>query len=270
MYAEIRGHTCWYEARGDTGPPVLLVMGFGMSGRAWGPLADRLATDHRTVLYDVRGLGSSPSRDVSGGLPRLADDAAALLDHLGWDEAHVAGVSMGGMIAQHLAIRHTHRVRSLTLIATHPGPFWSHVPGPTGLRGFLKANRAKGEARLEALRELLYPPEARDRLPTAWSPEELAVLAAPAPASVRLAHLAGILAHDARAGLRRVHVPALVVRPGKDVLVPPSGSDVLAEVLPRATVLDVPEGGHGVLTQVPDRVADAMRALIRDAEPVTA
>src|SRR5690606_19973287 len=152
---------CRYEVVGDGGPPVLLVMGFGMTGAAWGPVVERLSGDHRVCWYDVRGLAqSTPGRLDRHTLPDLADDAAALLDHLGRDAAHVAGISMGGMIAQHLALRHRPRVRSLTLIATHACGRAS-LPGFKALRYFVEANVTRGEARLHAMRGLLFPPEAR-------------------------------------------------------------------------------------------------------------
>lgn len=255
--ADLRGHTCWYETHGDAGPPVLFIMGFGFSGVAWRPIAERLAREHQGVLYDNRGLGQSTTGAGPHNLPGLADDAAALIAHLGWESAHVVGVSMGGMIAQHLALRHRERVRSLTLVATHPGPVLARRPTIKGMRLFLQANLRSGEARLEALGRLLFPEDhlrtlARD----GWSSSDLAVFAVPSDKTIRLHHLRSILEHDTRTALEGLTgVSAVVIKPALDVLVPPGGSDALMRHLPRARLVTFPNAGHGVTSQHETEVA---------------
>lgn len=256
--ASLRGHEARYGVVGD-GPPVLLVMGFGMSGRAWKPIVDVLKDRWTLCWYDARGLGESTVGALSDHhLPGLADDAAALLDHLGWDTAHVAGISMGGMIAQHLALRHRPRLRSLSLIATHGGGgLRATAPSLHGIRLFLRANRSTGEARLEALRAVLYADPSR--VTQRFDADELARLASPSPLGVRVRHLRSILTHDARPGLRGLDdLRALVVQPGMDVLVPPRCSEVLADVLPDATLVRLPDVGHGVVVEATDRLASAL------------
>ena len=247
--AVLRGHRMYYELHGETGDPVLLVMGFGMSGIAWTPQVEDLRADHRVAWYDNRGIGRSTAGEPSD-LPGLASDAVALLDHLGWDRAHVVGVSMGGMIAQHVALDHRDRVRSLTLIATHPAGL-RHLPGARGLRLFLRANTRHGAARLDALSHLLYTPAHRERLrASGWTPESMAAIAAPTDPRVRLSQLAAILRHDVRARLSTLAgLPVLVLRPDHDVLVPPRGSDALASAIPGARLVRLTGGGHGATSQ---------------------
>lgn len=257
-HADVRDHRCRYEVVGD-GPPVLLVMGFGMTGAAWAPIVERLAPDHRVCTYDVRGLAGSTAGDLRRHtLPELADDAAALLDHLGWDAAHVAGISMGGMIAQHLALRHRARVRTLALIATHAR---FRLPGAEAAARFVQANVTRGEARLRALRGLLYPPECADQVPVRFDAAALDAVSATAPAGVRLRHLASILRHDVRRELPRLAgLPTLVMRPDRDILVPPRCSDAMAAAIPGVRLVSFADGGHGLIAQHPDRVCDELRA----------
>lgn len=265
MRVTLRGHDARYEVEGS-GPRVLLVMGFGMSGEAWLPLVRRLRDRFTLARYDARGLGQSTPGRGPHHLRGLADDAAALLDHLGWDAAHVAGVSMGGMISQQLALRHRARVRSLALLATHAGPGWRLLPSRRAVELFVAANRVSGADRLAVLRELLFTDP--DHPPAEFVEGALDRISEPAPLGVRLRHLRSILAHDTRYALSALHdLPALVVRPDQDILVPPRGSDVLARVLPRARLLALPDGGHGALVERADAVAAGLADFWTGLEP---
>jgi 3-oxoadipate enol-lactonase len=120
-----RGHgpavTLHYELAGS-GPPLLWISGSGGDIRKqFGPF-DSPVPDHYTVLaYDQRGLGRSSKPDVAYTMADYADDAASLLDHVGWDRCRVIGVSFGGMVAQHLAVRHPQRVERMVLCCTSSG-----------------------------------------------------------------------------------------------------------------------------------------------------
>lgn len=258
MFTNLRGHNAWYERHGDAGPQVLLVMGFGMSCAAWKPQIDGLSADHRVLTYDNRGSGRSELGPGLHGVRSLADDAAALLDHLGWGDAHVIGVSMGGMVAQHLAIRHEGRVRSLSLIATHPGGGLRHtLPTPRGLRWFVEANMRSGDARINALRQLLYP---ADAIGPSVPEATLKAISQTASARARLCHLASIITHDATEGLARLVVPTLVVRPAQDLLVPPSNSDRIHELMTSSRMVEFAEAGHGITSQCSARLNDLLRS----------
>src|SRR5262249_51251302 len=107
---QVNGSDLYYESRG-TGDPLLLIAGFACDHTIWSLVVPILASRHRVVVFDNRGTGqtSSPDRDFS--IRQLAEDAAGLLDAIGLTSAHVAGHSMGGMIAQELALAHPEKVR---------------------------------------------------------------------------------------------------------------------------------------------------------------
>src|SRR6267142_1557842 len=117
--AERAGHTIHYEGIGDpSAPPLLLIMGMGLSSRAWESLPARLSERFRVLVFDNRGTGRSGRRGWMYRMRDLADDAVTVLDAVQVSQANVFGISMGGMIAQELAIRHPYRVRRLALGAT--------------------------------------------------------------------------------------------------------------------------------------------------------
>lgn len=256
----------WWR-KGEAGPDVLFVMGFGMRGQVWAPQIDDLRADHRCYYFDNRGLGESdPPPRRTWRMEDMADDAMRVLDEAGLDAAHVVGVSMGGMIAQHIALRAPHRVRSLSLIATHPGGFENRPTGE-GLRLVLKANSAAGEARVKLLKQLLYPKEFLDTADIEEMAESMSLrFGQPAALSSRLGQLSAIMRHDTRARLGEIRVPTLVVRPAQDILVSPSGSDALAAGIPGATLMHLPKGGHGAILQCASEINAALRKHIAASE----
>jgi pimeloyl-ACP methyl ester carboxylesterase len=110
-----------YQVQG-VGDPLLLIMGYRGSSYMWGEeLLQLLSRDFQVIIFDNRGTGKSDKPNAIYTIPMMADDAAGLLQHLGMPRAHVFGVSMGGMIAQELALRHPKRVDRLTLGCTTCG-----------------------------------------------------------------------------------------------------------------------------------------------------
>src|SRR5215210_6046555 len=141
-HATVDGHELHYLRRG-AGEPLLLIQGMSGTHVSWGePFEAALQTEGLELLtYDHRGTGHSARVDAGFTIEQLADDAAGLLDVLGLERAHVLGISMGGMVAQELVLRHPERVRTLSLGCTYCG-------GPQGRLSSPEVSRRLGEAML--------------------------------------------------------------------------------------------------------------------------
>ncbi|MEL6179325.1 MAG: alpha/beta fold hydrolase [Myxococcota bacterium] len=244
-----------YDTTGS-GTAVVLIMGFSGPGRAWDAQIDLLSKQHQVIWFDNRGVGSSDAPRRLYSMRRMAADVANLLDHLGVEQAHVVGVSMGGMISQEFALQYRHRVRSLCLIATHHGGPRSWFAKPQGLKLFLQTHTSPPRSRYEALERLLYtdeylrsndPDEVRETLKLNFGN--------PAPSWSRFAQAVAVLRHNTAPRLHQLSgVPTLVVKPVEDILIRPSHSDRLAQLIPGARLVPI-AGGHGLVRECADELS---------------
>ncbi len=256
--ARINDIDLYYEEHGDpAAQPLLLIMGFMMNAAAWASQIPAFAERYRVVAFDNRGAGRTSQPDAAYTIPRMAGDAAGLLDHLGIGATHVLGASMGGMIAQELAIRHAGRVRCLVLACTTPGG-----PHSAGY-GELRAGTACADE-VDDIAAALTPQMVGEFLGQLFTPE---FLANPGPGFGQMAEsfvqypqtLAGlkgqaaaIAAHDTYDRLGRIAAPTLVIAGDADPLVDPANSRILAERIPGAELRLMPGLRHGFNVERPD------------------
>ena len=246
------GDVALHYVEAGTGDPLLLVMGLGGDHLAWGLQMPVFAQRYRVIAFDNRGVGQSDVPDHPYTTRMMAEDAAGLLAALGVERAHVIGLSMGGMIAQELALNHPARVRTLQLHATYARP-------DGYLRALVAAWRTVRASlgREEALRTMalwLFTPEAYDERPQLVETLLQTALANPYPQSVTgfMRQTDAVLAHDTLDRLAAIRCPTLVSVADQDVLVPPRFSRELAARIPGAELAVLPGSGHVALWEHPD------------------
>jgi 3-oxoadipate enol-lactonase len=230
-----------YETRGDPAkPPLLLIMGLALSSRAWDRLPEHLARDFHVLVFDNLGTGRSPRRGVAYRMRHLAHDALAVLDAAGVEKAHVFGISMGGMIAQELAIRHPERVRSLALGCTFAS--WRKAKAPR--------LRTKIDLVLLNIGRVTPGRIARILVSAEWhrahpeSAHEWLRRAERTALRFATAQVLAIARHHTLDRLKHIRAPTLVLTGDKDRLVPPANSEVLARSIPRARLQVLRGAGH--------------------------
>jgi 3-oxoadipate enol-lactonase len=256
--AVARSGDAWisWRAEGD-GDPVLMIMGLAGSSRAWFRLLPHVAERHRAIVFDHRGTGDS---DATTGPLRMRDlvaDTLAVLDAAAVQRAHVIGVSMGGMVAQHLALDHRNRVRSLILGCTTPGgggtPSWRLLAG-TALRPVLGARRL-----LPVLAPALYAEKTRRERPDRVREDLEMRLADNTPVRTSYAQMAAIAGHDTRERLHELGgLPVTVLHGLDDTLVPIRHGRALADGIPGARLVELSDCGHILTTDAEDAVVAAV------------
>lgn len=252
-------------------PGVLMIMGLGARGSAFRHQVDHpqaLSQERQAAWFDHRGVGLSDPPKAALTMHRLASDAVTVADAAGMQRFHVIGVSMGGMVAQHVALHWLPRAVSLTLIATHPGGPLARVP-PLGALKFGPGTASRDSTkRFRALSRLLYPPAYLEGVDEAELHEALRrEFGERAPLSTLWRQFAAIWRHDTRADLPKLSgLPTLVVQSGPDNLVRPHWSSYLAQHIPGAQLVRFPHAGHGVVRQCADELNPIMIKHFSDAE----
>lgn len=241
-----------FYVEAGSGPPLLLIMGFGGDHQAWGYQFRVFAERHRVIAFDNRGAGQTDAPDIPYTTAMMADDAAGLLDVLGIEDAHVIGVSMGGMIAQELALRHPARVRSLHLGCSLARP-------DAYLRALVVVWRTLRRAlpREDLLRALalwLFAPATWQERPEFVEMIVQTALANPFPQTLTgfLRQGDAILGHDTLDRLAAIRCPTMVSVGEDDLLLPPRFSRQLASRIPGATLEVVPGAGHVYFWERPE------------------
>lgn len=256
--ARIGDITLHYHTQGQ-GEPLLLIMGYRGSGFMWGKeLVALLARHFQVITFDNRGTGLSDKPDTLYTIPMMADDAAGLLRHLGLQRAHVFGVSMGGMIAQELALRHPQMVRRLILGCTSCG----------GPQAFL--------APMEVLTQLIPSPDLprEEAIQRQWAvmlskrfvetqQHTVALLTQqallhPAPPHTSRRHLMAVQRFNTYGRLGLITATTLIITGADDLIIPPANSLLLAARIP-STHLSMLDGtGHGFFWEAPAEVTDLL------------
>jgi pimeloyl-ACP methyl ester carboxylesterase len=247
---KVNGVTLYYEVHGD-GCPLVLIAGYGGSSEHWLPEEIRaLQAAFKVIVFDNRGTGRSSPSDEAYSIATMADDAAALLDAVNLTPAHVLGVSMGGMVAQEVAINHPETVNKLILCSTTAG-------GPHSVRfrdalafaeTIVQWDRSTEDlldwiwSRLYTTR---YVQAHRDRLI-----DDAASIRFPTPPHTYRRQLHATSAFDSYTRLGRIKASTLVMTGAADALIAPDNSRILADRIPRATLQVFDDVGHMFFREV--------------------
>ncbi len=256
---ELEGRELNYE-RGGAGEPLLLIQGMSANHLAWGkPFRSLLEQSFETIVFDNRGIGLSSPATEQFTIAEMAADTAALLDALELESAHVLGISMGGMIAQELALAHPRRLRSLTIGCSYCGGPGSALMDPADFRGLAEAWSSGDQGQVfRAMWELnVSPAFAADD--GGYAEFTAMAGALPAPRQTIAHQLQAIAAHDTSARLPNLTIPTLVLHGTVDRVLPYLNGPLISSLIPGARLETYEDVGHMFWWEQPGRTAELLR-----------
>ena len=247
----------YYEEHGS-GEPFLLIMGWGGNAATWKPQIPGLAEQYRIIAFDNRGAGRTTAPEEPYTTGQMAADTVGLLDALDLSDVHVFGISLGGMIAQEMALAYPERVRTLILGCTSPGS--KRAVGSALLQRELREFRRTSTA---STQDAHWFSEFLKRL---WSDEALAqddghlqdfvlsLIRFPPPIRGLRGQAAAIADHDTYSRLSQIRQPTLVIAGDEDPLIDPRNSVILSKQIPGAELRCFPGLKHAFHLEQPEQV----------------
>ena len=242
-YVQSDGANIYYQIIGE-GEPLVLLMGFGADGDVWELHSAEYSKHFTCIILDNRGVGRSDAPSGPYSSEMMAGDTIAVMDHLGIAKAKVAGISMGGAIAQSLALNYPDRVSCLVLISTWP-VFNNYAK--TIYRNLIKLRKVSDPADfMELLQLWIFAPPYYETRMNELKEGQQGAAANPNPQSQQgfEGQLNACMNHDVISRLHEIKVPTLITIGMMDIFTPPPFSEILHENISGSKLIRFPAGGH--------------------------
>jgi pimeloyl-ACP methyl ester carboxylesterase len=257
-----------YRIAGE-GPPLVMIQGVGAYGTVANPQVDILEPHYTCLTFDNRGIGASVPADGPLTVEQMAKDTLALMDHAGWDSAHLVGHSLGGLIALHTALTAKRRMRSLTLLCTFARGADATRLTPALLWISLRVRFGGRRMRRRAFIDLVVPPDKRQGHSEDLAQRISKILGhdiGDLPA-ITDRQMAAMRKHDVTTRLGELAgIPTLVVSAEKDLIAPPSSGRVIAAGIPGARYIEIAGASHSFPILEPERCGALTLAHLAEAE----
>jgi 3-oxoadipate enol-lactonase len=257
----------FYESTGS-GPTVLLISGQGMTLDAWWRTVSELSGSFRLLTFDNRDVGRSSRSPWPYVVAQMADDAAAVLDAAGVERAHVYGLSLGGMVAQELALRYPERVQALVLGATTGGGPDAILAKPQPLTFFVRVGAMAPEEAEWAAVPYNYGVRTRREHGERIAQDIAKRVEHQTDTLAYLHQVAAAASHNAVGRLGSIRAPTLVAHGAEDMVVPPRNGELLAKSIPGAELKLWPGAGHFYITDEPEADRYNRQFLLRHTSTV--
>jgi pimeloyl-ACP methyl ester carboxylesterase len=246
------------------GRPLLVLNGFGATSSDWDPLfIHGLCSYNELILLDNRGIGDSADDGAPFDIDRLANDAAHVIEMLGFERVSILGWSMGGFIAQTLAFQHPNRVNKLILLSTDPGGAEADLASPAVWSQLVDTSGTPHE-QAKRLLSLLFPHDAAQSFYRKFGDIVGAARARLSPNLIDRQAAAMDGWHHGGAGdrLRGINAPVLIATGSEDIVIPPLNALKLVNAIPNAWLAQFPHGGHAFMAQYPRQLAELINCFL--------
>ena len=247
----------YYEMQGE-GYPLLLIRGLGSNADHWYCQIQEFSSRYCVVSFDNRGIGRSEKPDGPFSISTMARDTVGLMDAIGISKAHILGISMGGMVAQEVALRYPHRVNGLVLGCTHCGGDHAEGPSEEVINIFAEyISSGTPEAAQEVQKCLFTERTLREASEVAQRYQEVSQRFPPTT-EILIYQMQAVQGHNTWDELHHIQTPTLVLTGDEDILVPPENSSILAERIPNALIQVIEGGAHQFLVEQADAFNEAV------------
>ena len=255
--AELENLNMYYEIIGQ-GEPLVMIRGLGSNVDHWYEQAPVLSKKYQLLVFDNRGIARSSDPGDAFSTRDMAADTAALMEAAGIKRAHVLGYSMGGMVAQEMALNHPEKVRGLILVATDCGITQRIKARPEVSRLFSQmVSLGTTEAKLAAA-ACLYAQKTFESKTDVIERYNEVSMRFPASQDIMARQWAAVTRHDACSRLQKISSPTLTLTGSEDVLIPPENAKMMAEMIPDARMKAIDGGGHLFLIEQPQQFNQAV------------
>lgn len=247
----------YYEVAGE-GPPLFLIGGLGCDTRLWEPLTNQLKASFTLISYDMRCAGKSDKPKSPFTVSDLADDACALIEHLGHKKACVLGFSMGGFITMEMSIRSPDVLDKVFLVATAPS-FKHPYPVPPDIASLLRRTDVSPEL-LTQVHSSIFGANYRKKVPAEAFIKFRMEDPSPQPAFAYLNQLRACEANDLCDSVGKIDIPSFVIVGDQDKIIPPENSRWLKKQIPNSKLFIFKGVGHMVPLEAPEKLANVVVA----------
>lgn len=241
------------------GPPLVLIMGLSGDLTWWEPLVEELERDFRLVLFDNRGSGLTEMPEGKCSIPMFANDTAGLMACLGIPQAHVFGVSMGGMIAQELVLHYPDRVDRLVLGCTYSGGEGFTMPSAETVQKMTLTRGGTPEEIARQTMSILFAPGFMKENPDTIEAMVRRFVDNPTPRKPVTQQLWAAMGHNCHERLPKIRKQTLLLTGDQDLLIPPQNSETLRARIPGSRLAYVEDAGHVFFIEAPKRVARLLK-----------
>ncbi len=262
---KVQGMSFYYLMQGE-GYPLILIRGLGSNADHWYEQIPDFSSRYRVVAFDNRGIGRSDDNGEDFTIQTMAADTVGIMEALEIPRAHILGLSMGGMIAQEVAIQYPERVNGLVLACTHCGG--DHAVRASDEIGSLMGEyvtTGTPEAAQKAAK-CFFADTTLQKAPDLVQKYQEVSRAYPRSPDIMMRQWKAIQKHDTWEALPRIQGPTLVLTGKEDVLIPPENSEILAGRIPHASLQVMEGGGHQFLVEQAAACNKAVMAFL-DALP---
>ena len=265
--AKVNGININYKVQGH-GESLVLIMGYSGDQTGWMFQTRAFKKHYRVITFDNRGVGKTDKPSGAYSMKMMADDTVGLMDHLDIKKAHILGVSMGGMIAQAVAINYPERINKLVLGCTWAGGDESGHHPPEFLKALgIGESHTNDDSRSMTIREiagLAMSSTFNSKLCRIILPLLMKIQFRLMPTTGLLGHMEVDMGHNTADNLHTINVPTLVITGTKDRLIKPTSSEVIAKLIPNAKLVKVEGGSHGFFIEMRGRFNREVLDFLRD------